>query len=76
MVDARGHGRSSGPETGYSQALLTEDVAGLIRELGLQHPSLFGYSNGAFHFMHHEMQGEQFDRFINVVRAFLDRCLD
>lgn len=47
MVDARGHGRSSGPETGYSQALLTEDVAGLIRELGLLRPSLFGFSNGA-----------------------------
>ncbi len=47
MVDARGHGRSSGPETGYSQALLTQDVAGLIHELGLQHPSLFGHSNGA-----------------------------
>jgi N-formylmaleamate deformylase len=47
MVDARGHGYSSGPETGYSQELLTQDVAALIHELGLQHPSLFGHSNGA-----------------------------
>jgi N-formylmaleamate deformylase len=47
MVDARGHGLSSGPETGYSQELLTQDVAGLIHKLGLQHPGLFGHSNGA-----------------------------
>jgi len=47
MVDARGHGLSSGPETGYSQELLIEDVADLIHELGLQHPGLFGHSNGA-----------------------------
>ena len=47
MVDARGHGLSSGPETGYSQELLTQDIAGLIEELGLQRPNLFGHSNGA-----------------------------
>ena len=47
MVDARGHGLSSGPETGYSQELLTQDIARLIEELGLQRPSLFGHSNGA-----------------------------
>jgi N-formylmaleamate deformylase len=47
MVDARGHGLSSGPETGYSQKFLTQDLAGLIEELGLQRPSLFGHSNGA-----------------------------
>src|SRR5438105_827227 len=40
MVDARGHGLSSGPQTGYSQELLTQDVVGLIHELGLQPPSL------------------------------------
>lgn len=47
MIDARGHGLSDGPETGYSQKLLTEDVAGLIHELGLQDAVLWGYSNGA-----------------------------
>lgn len=47
MVDARGHGRSSGPETGYSQEILTQDVAELIRELDLQQPYVFGFSNGA-----------------------------
>lgn len=47
MIDARGHGRSSGPQTGYSQEILTQDIAGLIQELDLQHPYVFGFSNGA-----------------------------
>lgn len=47
MVDARGHGLSSGPEAGYSQELLREDVAGLIQGLRLVRPVVFGYSNGA-----------------------------
>lgn len=47
MVDARGHGRSSGPETGYAQELLTRDVAEIIRMMGLHRPCLFGFSNGA-----------------------------
>jgi len=47
MVDARGHGRSSGPERGYSQELLNQDVAALIQELELQKPSVCGFSNGA-----------------------------
>ncbi len=47
MVDARGHGRSSGPETGYSQELLTQDVVELIQTLELQYPAVLGYSNGA-----------------------------
>jgi N-formylmaleamate deformylase len=47
MVDARGHGRSSGPETGYAQELLTRDVVGLIQALELQQPYVFGFSNGA-----------------------------
>jgi len=29
MPDARGHGLSSGPETGYAQELVTADVAGM-----------------------------------------------
>ena len=47
LLDARGHGLSSGPETGYSQELLTQDVAAFIHELGLSSPALFGHSNGA-----------------------------
>ena len=47
MVDARGHGLSSGPKTGYTQELLAQDIAELIEELGLQRPNLFGHSNGA-----------------------------
>lgn len=47
LVDARGHGQSSGPETGYSQDILNQDVAALIHVLELQRPCLFGFSNGA-----------------------------
>src|SRR5579872_207720 len=38
MVDARGHGLSGGPEAGYSQGLLTEDVIELMRELTIERP--------------------------------------
>ena len=34
MVDAREQGHSDGIATGFSQELLTEDAAGLIRALG------------------------------------------
>ena len=47
MVDARGHGRSDGPEYGYSQEMLNQDVAELIRALELAQPVLIGHSNGA-----------------------------
>ncbi|HET9999406.1 MAG TPA: alpha/beta hydrolase [Ktedonobacteraceae bacterium] len=47
MVDARGHGLSDGPESGYAQELLTQDVIGLIYELGIERPVLMGHSNGA-----------------------------
>jgi N-formylmaleamate deformylase len=47
MVDARGHGRSDGPEHGYGQEMLNQDVAELIRVLGLDRPTLIGHSNGA-----------------------------
>src|SRR5215467_8693002 len=43
MPDARGHGLSSLPETGYAQDLLTTDVASLIHELSLSHPLVWGY---------------------------------
>jgi pimeloyl-ACP methyl ester carboxylesterase len=47
MVDARGHGRSSSSTTDFSFALLADDVAGVIRALGLQKPYVWGHSMGA-----------------------------
>lgn len=47
MVDARAHGRSDGPETGFTPEILAEDVAALIEVLQLDNPILLGRSNGA-----------------------------
>ena len=47
MLDARGHGRSDLPATGYSQETLTQDVIAFIAALNLDQPFLWGYSNGA-----------------------------
>lgn len=47
LLDARGHGRSDGVETGFSPELLAEDVAGVLRELKLERASLLGHSMGA-----------------------------
>jgi N-formylmaleamate deformylase len=47
LLDARGHGRSDLPETGYSQEALTQDVVAFIAALNLERPFLWGYSNGA-----------------------------
>jgi pimeloyl-ACP methyl ester carboxylesterase len=46
MVDARGHGRSDRIATGFSQELLTEDAAGVIRALKLGAVHLLGFSQG------------------------------
>jgi pimeloyl-ACP methyl ester carboxylesterase len=46
MPDARGHGRSSAPEGGYSPADRAADVVALIGALGLQRPALIGHSMG------------------------------
>lgn len=46
MIDARGHGRSDGVEIGFSQNLLMEDAAGVIRSLKLGKPRLMGFSMG------------------------------
>jgi pimeloyl-ACP methyl ester carboxylesterase len=46
MVDARGHGRSDRMTSGYSQDLLTEDAAGVIRALELGKPRVLGFSQG------------------------------
>jgi N-formylmaleamate deformylase len=46
MVDARGHGRSEGPEQGYGLEDMASDLAGVITELGLQKPAVLGHSMG------------------------------
>ncbi|HEY0738505.1 MAG TPA: alpha/beta hydrolase [Herpetosiphonaceae bacterium] len=47
MVDARGHGRSDAPETGYDAATQAADLHGLITALGLHKPFVLGHSMGA-----------------------------
>ncbi|MHB0857660.1 MAG: alpha/beta fold hydrolase [Anaerolineae bacterium] len=47
MVDARGHGLSEAPEDGYTWTVLGDDLAAVIRALGLQHLGIFGQSMGA-----------------------------
>jgi pimeloyl-ACP methyl ester carboxylesterase len=47
LLDARGHGRSDLPATGYAQEALTADVVAFIAALNLERPVLWGYSNGA-----------------------------
>ena len=47
MVDARGHGLSDAPETGYGPAEQAADLVGVIRELGLRKPAILGHSMGA-----------------------------
>jgi N-formylmaleamate deformylase len=46
MVDARGHGRSEGPEQGYGLEDMASDLAGVITGLGLQKPAVLGHSMG------------------------------
>ena len=46
MLDARGHGRSDGITSGFSNTLLVEDVVGVIRELKLDRPRIVGLSQG------------------------------
>jgi len=47
MVDARGHGRSDGPDQGYGSAEHVGDLAGVITRLGLRRPAVLGHSMGA-----------------------------
>jgi N-formylmaleamate deformylase len=47
MVDARGHGLSEAPPTGYEPTEQAADLAGIISGLGLQKPILLGHSMGA-----------------------------
>ena len=65
MPDARGHGLSDGPETGFSMELLTADVAGLIQSLQLDYPFVLGHSMGA------ATAATLAARYPNLVRAVL-----
>lgn len=47
MFDARGHGLSDAPETGYSNAAHAADYAAAIQAVGLARPALIGHSMGA-----------------------------
>lgn len=47
LPDARGHGLSDKPATGYAPQDHAADVAGLIRSLGLHRPVVIGHSMGA-----------------------------
>jgi N-formylmaleamate deformylase len=47
MVDARGHGKSDAPDSGYEPGTLGADLAGVIRGLGLNRPIVLGHSMGA-----------------------------
>ncbi len=47
MYDARGHGLSDRPEHGYSPDHHADDLAGLVRALGLDAPAILGHSMGA-----------------------------
>jgi N-formylmaleamate deformylase len=47
MLDARGHGKSDDPDEGYTSADHADDLAGVIKGLGLQHPAILGHSMGA-----------------------------
>ncbi len=46
MVDARGHGLSDAPESGYATADFAADLAAFIRALGLEKPAVLGHSMG------------------------------
>ncbi|AEH37777.1 alpha/beta fold hydrolase [Halopiger xanaduensis] len=45
--DARGHGRTDAPETGYDMTNRVADLVGIVDELGLPNPVLVGHSMGA-----------------------------
>jgi pimeloyl-ACP methyl ester carboxylesterase len=47
MYDARGHGFSSKPEGPYDSDTHAEDLAGLVKALGIEKPILIGHSMGS-----------------------------
>ena len=48
MIDARGHGLSDPPKADDPVDVQADDLAGLIRELKLDHPIVMGHSMGSF----------------------------
>jgi pimeloyl-ACP methyl ester carboxylesterase len=44
--DSRGHGRTDNPTGRLGYRLMADDVAALVRALGLQRPLILGYSDG------------------------------
>jgi pimeloyl-ACP methyl ester carboxylesterase len=46
MYDARGHGRSDAPESGYAVDDRVADLVGLLDALGVENPVLWGHSMG------------------------------
>ncbi|MFO7779794.1 MAG: alpha/beta hydrolase [Nitriliruptoraceae bacterium] len=47
LLDARGHGRSAAPPSGYGTSEHVGDVVGVLDVLGLRRPALLGHSMGA-----------------------------
>jgi N-formylmaleamate deformylase len=47
MIDARGHGKSARADVPYSSEDQADDLAGVIRALGLERPPVLGHSMGA-----------------------------
>ena len=47
LLDARGHGRSDAPLSGYATPEHVGDVVGVLTALGLHRPALLGHSMGA-----------------------------
>lgn len=52
MVDARGHGKSEAPDSGYDQATMAVELAGFISALNLKKPTILGHSMGAATTLH------------------------
>ena len=46
MIDARGHGLSDAPATGYTTADRAADLAAFIQAMGLEKPAVLGHSMG------------------------------
>jgi len=46
IPDSRGHGKTDNPDGKLSYRLMADDVAALIEVLGLEHPSVCGWSDG------------------------------